>query len=308
MRALTLDEAVRLGSGIERPCLCPVHADTRPSASVNIVKMVWYCYTCGAHGDVGGEAIAGDPNFDLLREHLIKEQTEAQLYNEKWLNQFDAAGPGEYWLSRFSPEACEYFRLGIDPVTQNPTYPLRSPSQAVLGVVRRSGIDKGPKYLYPRVDIGTLLFGYSYFHRGDVWLVEGAADAIALWEAGVDAFAIYGSKISDHQALLLRRLEPPRIVCAFDNDDAGWDAYLRVKHEFRDIEVAKATWPKRWGKDVGELSVDQRKDVVGRLAYGEVECVGSEPCSSPAPSSRRPPILSPAMRQPSWPSRQQRTN
>ena len=38
------------GSG-ERPGLCPVHDDTRPSCTINTTTGVYYCFTCGASGN-----------------------------------------------------------------------------------------------------------------------------------------------------------------------------------------------------------------------------------------------------------------
>ena len=53
----TLEEAIALGQGIERPFQCEVHDDTNASASVNVLKGVWYCHACGASGAVGPRSL-----------------------------------------------------------------------------------------------------------------------------------------------------------------------------------------------------------------------------------------------------------
>jgi DNA primase len=58
VRPLTLAEVLVYGQGIERSFLCPVHGDRRPSASVNVIKKQWVCYTCGAHGGLTGDAVS----------------------------------------------------------------------------------------------------------------------------------------------------------------------------------------------------------------------------------------------------------
>ena len=75
-RALTLSEALRCGHGVERSFLCPEHGDSRPSASVNIIKGKWYCYTCHAHGDLTGEARLAEPDYQQMRLWLDNKFAE----------------------------------------------------------------------------------------------------------------------------------------------------------------------------------------------------------------------------------------
>ena len=67
MRPLTLSEALRYGRGVERSFLCPEHGDSRPSASVNVIKGKWYCYTCHATGELGGEARLVEPDYQQMK-------------------------------------------------------------------------------------------------------------------------------------------------------------------------------------------------------------------------------------------------
>jgi hypothetical protein len=289
MRALTLSEALVYGHGVERAFLCPVHGDSRPSASVNTIKKVWYCYSCGAHGNLGGEALLAEPDYEVMKNWITERLEEGHVYPESWLSRWDAGPVHPYWTERVGEGAARCFRLGFDAERRAVTYPLRDPSGGVLGVVRRplQG-DRGPKYLYPTgVDVGRLLFNYSPDHTTQVVLVEGALDAIALWNVGVHAMAIYGSRLSEHQVKLIERIDPLEVWTCFDRDDAGWEAHKLTERSFRHRLVGRLTWPKAWGKDIDELSVDRRRVVVQGLVSDDVPCIESEPCES-HPTNRTP--------------------
>jgi DNA primase len=266
VRALTLPEALRFGRGVERPFLCPEHGDSRPSASVNVIKKVWICYTCGAHGHLDGEAMLAEPDYEVMRLWLDRRLEQGTIYPEAWLNQYDAGPVHPYWVDRVGTAAAAAFRLGHDPQSGAVTYPLRDPSGGVLGVVRRSLQGGGPKYQYPTgIDVGRLLFHYTPASRSTVVLVEGALDAIALWNVGVDAMAIYGSRLSEAQVRLIDRIDPEYIYTCYDRDDAGWEAHRMTERAFRHRLVDRLTWPKAWGKDIDEIGETRRRKVVDGL-------------------------------------------
>jgi DNA primase len=265
-RALTLAEALRFGRGVERSFLGHEHGDSRPSASVNIIKKAWYCYTCHAHGTLGGEALLAEPDYQTMKLWLDNKLDEGHIYPESWLSLYDAGPIHPYWMERVGEAAARRFRLGSDPESGAYTYPLRDPRGRVLGVVLRNSGDEGPKYKYPQgVDVGRLLFNYTADHREAVVLVEGALDAIALWNTGVDAFAVYGSRLSVDQVRLIDRVDPERIYTAYDMDDAGWEAYRMTERAFKHRLVTRLTWPKAWGKDIDEIGATRRMKVVDEL-------------------------------------------
>jgi hypothetical protein len=266
VRALTLAEALRFGRGVERPFLCPEHGDSRPSASVNVVKGKWYCYTCHAHGGLTGEARLTEPDYHTMKVWLDKMIAGNQIYPEAWLDRYDAGQVHPYWTQRVGTAAAHQFRLGSDPDGDAVTYPLRDPAGQVLGVVRRSLGGHGPKYRYPTgVDVGRLLFQYTPAHREAVVLTEGALDAIALWNVGVTAMAIYGSRLSEHQVHLIDKIDPTYVYTCYDLDKAGWSAHVETERAFKHRLVARLSWPKGWGGDIAEISEDRRRHVVDDL-------------------------------------------
>ena len=234
---------------------------------MNIVKKAWYCYTCHAHGGLDGEALLAEPDYYTMKLWLDNKLAEGQIYPESWLSRYDAGPVHPYWMERVGEAAARRFRLGSDPDTDTCTYPLRDPRGRVLGVVRRSLGGSGPKYKYPLgVDVGRLLFHYTPEHRESVVLVEGALDAIALWNVGVDAMAIYGSRLSAEQVRLIDMVDPEFVYTAYDADDAGWEAYRMTERAFKHRLVTRLTWPKAWGKDIDEIGETRRRKVVDGLA------------------------------------------
>lgn len=290
MRAMTLSEALVRGTGTERECLCPVHADTRPSCYVNVLKKVWYCMSCHASGRLSGKDLLIEPDYLAWAEEIRAEVTH-RVYSESWLNQFDAGeAPHPYWVDRVGTAAVTEFRLGYDRERDAGTYPFRDGAGRVLGVVRRhlSPEWDGPKYLYPRgVDVSKHLFGDVRGHRRTVVLVEGALDAIAWWRSGVSAFAIYGSRFSPAQALLVERMDPDYVITSFDLDEAGWKAHRMVEEAFPHRMVTRLTWPTAWGKDVDEIGHQGRMNAVRGLLTSGILDVESELCESRLESERK---------------------
>lgn len=282
MRAFTLAEALSRGFGTERPFLCPVHGDSRPSASLNIIKQKWYCYTCGAHGGLTGENALIEPDYAVLKQWFTEKLEEQRVYPESWLSRWDAGPVHPYWLDRVGERAARHFRLGYDGERDAVTYPLRGTDGRVLGVVRRAlGAGDGPKYRYPKgVDVGRLLFNYTPEHTRSVVLVEGALDAIPLWSMGVRAMAIYGARLSPYQVRLIDQIDPDYVFTAFDNDDAGYRAHKQLEDALRHRFVSRISWPLSWGKDIDEIGLDRRKKVVPELAYAHSSVLGSQTCES----------------------------
>jgi DNA primase len=276
-RVHTLHEALVYGKGTERPFLCPAHGDSRPSASLNVVKGVWYCYTCHAHGGLSGEDALVEPDYRIMKRWLEERLEEGHVYPEAWLSRWDAGGVHPYWQQRVGDRAARHYRLGYDPELDAATYPLRDPTGAVLGVVRRALGDDGPRYRYPPgVDIGRLLFNYSPVGRPAVVLTEGALDAIACWNVGVEAFAIYGSRLSEDQIRLIDRIDPEWVYTCYDNDDAGWQAHLDTERAFRHRLVDRIRWPRSWGKDIDEVGETRRRKLLSVISDG----VQSQACES----------------------------
>lgn len=285
---MNLKEAIRDVLGVrEQPgdewqcfCFSPDHDNRNtPSASINVRKGLWVCYSCGRGGSVArlltGVPIS-DPSIseylsDVERDLRSIEAADAgsrARYPEAWLRLFTYYEHPAWHERGVSAAAIEHFLLGYDYETDALTYPLRDIDGALLGVVRRR-LDGGrPKYVYPSgIDVHHLLFRYHEAEYGQpLVLVEGALDAVALWDAGIFAMAIFGGHLSEVQAALIRRLSPRMVVFAFDNDEAGTDLVTACSDmDLGTLEVASVNWTGVSEKDVAELSVQERRNLVGAV-------------------------------------------
>ena len=95
----------------------------------------------------------------------------------------------------------------------------------------------------------------------------------ALWNVGIDAFAIYGSRLSVHQVRLITKVDPMYVFTCYDQDQAGWQAHCDTERAFADRLVSRLTWPKAWGSDIDEVSETNRIKVVNDLVSQQLACV-----------------------------------
>lgn len=261
---------VKSRSGVEFCCICPWHDDTVGKLYINSVTGLYICFhgACGAKGKLGNESVPQADRCVALRDRLgamkDKGAHQERRYSEAWLNQFI---PHPYWsdVRGFSDRTIDQFRLGYDPIAGKLTIPIWSVNGGnVLGVIYRRMDDERPKYLHPKGFLtGKHLYGAHLTHRHKkVALVEGPLDAVACWDAGLPAVAAYGSRLTDGQAQLLRRLGITTLVVMTDNDQAGRDAVRSVKSVVRGVTVLVGEYEPHWSaKDPGELTKVKRKQM-----------------------------------------------
>lgn len=252
-----------MGRGIERPITCPSadHDDHHASASVNVLKGIWYCYACHAKG------VAADyvPDPKIALKMLAEIGKTDRIYPEAWLDIFDADHPSEYWSMRYGAEIARSYRCGTNPTNGNPTYPLRNDSGRLLGVVERT--DTEPKYRYPygpRTSQTLFLSHHASRATPVVVLVEGASDVFALAQAGIPKnwriAGTYGAGVHYPQVQIVASMAPKVIVAAFDADPAGTMASQRATDAFADVAPVLSHQWDTFGtaKDPGELETSTR--------------------------------------------------
>ena len=266
---MTLEEAISQGQGIERPFRCPSHDDRQASASVNVLKGVWFCHACQAKGKTTGKAA---PKIDDLLA-LMEPEKAARPYPEAYLEMFLWAGP-KYWDTRLPPWLTYALQMGEDPITGDATFPVHTPSGTLAGIGRRHvDAEKGKRYLYPpHWSAAQSLFGMGgkWRHVDVITLVEGAADTAATMETGCQAFGVYGSGLHLPQIQLLARVQPRLILLGFDMDEAGEKAVSRAFSQLgRMAELKRVYWPEN---DPNECTVEQRSrallKAVSHAEYG----------------------------------------
>lgn len=266
--SLTLDEALSLGRGVERPFRCPVHEDKNASASVNVLKGVWFCYACQARGTVDGKKAPS--TSDLLA--MLEPESAARNYPEAYLELFQPSNLLEtYWSLRFPEWLIWWAKLGQDPFTGAATFPVRTPEGRLAGVGRRQADPEvQPRYKYPRSwSASRVLGGTDLLDKSEfVVLVEGYADAVSLWEIGVPALACFGAGLHYPQIEALLQRAPRAVLPGFDMDDAGNRAAAITVDLLKDDVVIGSFvhWRK---KDPADCSPDERREAVSEAVGGD---------------------------------------
>lgn len=272
MTTITLDEALSMGRGVERPFSCPTpeHEDANASASVNVEKGLWVCFACSAAGSLEGFS----PSAEDVKKMLDREVVRERVYPEAWLDLYDADHPSPYWAERYGVEVASAYRCGTHPFTGNPTYPLRDAGGRVLGVVQR---DDDPfakaKYLYPpNTSTSKTLFGLEV--PRPLWpivvLVEGASDVMALEEErpnDVMVLGTYGAGLHAPQVDIIRSISPVLVLAGFDADSAGEKAAVRARSQLHGYVVRRVFWDRAGATDAGSIPEPERRWQCVAAAY-----------------------------------------
>jgi DNA primase len=265
----SLEEAILYGYEFERQYVCHAHNDHNASASVNAVSGWFFCYACGHRGRIDPETVEiSDEGFHRMVLKMTSE-LEAKERPEAWLNTFDATGPGDYWLSRFSERTCRFYRLGHAP--EIGTYPMRDNVGRVLGVVSRDLTgNREQKYLYPwGVSISKYLIDFHRMTSDTLILVEGMSDVAAVYEAGFHcAIGCYRNGLSAAQVKLLLKYDPRKVLVGFDQDSGGEIGWQRVRKVLGGQVSLHRMWWKGY-KDLAAIPLEERREMLTEMLDNE---------------------------------------
>ena len=201
--------------GEEYQCYCPNTNERTPSMFINPKKDVYHCFSCGESGKASillqTHTLSNSPcviKSDFTPVQVVGEESEGY----------------QYMLGRgFQPEILETF--GVVSTDQYVLIPVRNRVGDTVGLIYRNWMEGKPKYIYTEgFKVSRRLFGTCDFMPRDddvVLITEGALDVMWLHQHGFrNVVAIFGTSLSDEQAVLLRRLGEKVCIC-FDNDEAG---------------------------------------------------------------------------------------
>jgi DNA primase len=228
-------------------CVSPAHEDSTPSMVVYDDHV--HCFGCALHGDVvdvwaiqKGISRPIEAALDLAREFNIQlpemsEETR-QKHEERREKQADdlraaQATHGaldkhsrvrEWWEGRgFGKELRERFLLGSNRDGTKAVIPFWHHGK-IEGLIHRK-LEGEPKYRLPNAE--EFPEGYKPLFipaplKGEISLVEGYIDAIAVAAVGRSAIAIGGTNISESQSADLRKaMSEGATIYVLPDDDAS---------------------------------------------------------------------------------------
>jgi 5S rRNA maturation endonuclease (ribonuclease M5) len=184
--------------------------------------------------------------------------------------------PSRFFLSRgFSVDVLERFDVGepskgvffgraVVPVYDH------SGSMAVGFSARAIGTET-PKWMHSKFSRSRVLYNqaaaFLEARRAETLiLVEGPCDVWRLWEGGYhNAVALLGVSLTDAQQVLMESSGASRVIVFMDDDEAGQVAAQKIMKQLsRSFRVVIAHAGQ--GRDPADLSVDEIKKILGRIA------------------------------------------
>lgn len=224
--------------GKELSCSCPFHNDRRPSFRLNVLSGLWFCHSCHEAGNIkklykdilGENLIIDDVAEYRMMLHKLEENIEPSYPSfesacvEGSIYQCDEHL--EKWSLRgiLDMNVISKFGLGFDAYENALTMPTE------YGFVRRYLGQRDNKYLFPKGMLkSSMLYGYDFITNPVVAICEGQIDALACWQAGINALAIFGSSISNNQVEMMKQLDAQFLVLFLDDDEQGWEGNEKIK-------------------------------------------------------------------------------
>ena len=243
--------------------LCPFHPEKTPSFHVHPGKGLYYCFGCGAGGDVVKfvqqmEGVRFGEALRILSDLTgITPPDPPKASPKPQVPLVPLRGsPGEaYWKGRgLTLEVADLMKVGYVPPSDHPLSGRVVIPLPRGGWVGRSTDGGVPKYLYyPQgYKVSSVLPTWG---RGRVLvLVEGVLDAAAILSvvdsSQVKVGAILGGSLSPAQRAIVVGMAPEKVLLGMDMDPTGVEARLKALDLLRGyVPLGVIRWP--W-KDPGE--------------------------------------------------------
>ena len=256
---------------------CPVHhltkgrESTRYSWYLNSESGLWYCFSCGARGNLPMlvSQLTHDPsalwnvqthliNSGLQRLTAVEEEVREDYEPVNWSNyvKFDPMPDRLLNVRKLDPEMASRYGIRWDTEKKATVIPIVSPVGELWGwQLKKHGWVRN----YPEgIHKGDTLFGIERAHAETGMLLESPLDVVRFHSvyAGSDisAVASFGANVSDRQvALLSDRFDG--LIIAFDNDAAGRMETKRLRSRLSSFRNGVKYWKYDTDdKDLGDMS------------------------------------------------------
>lgn len=219
--------------GSQAYAVCPFHAETIPSFTVNTDTNQWYCHSCGQGGS--------EVQFLMLYYDVTRDVAENVF--SYWNKRKKLPFPTEEWITGcqellkkktydlellcsfgMTPEVIEKYRLGIDD--NRIVFPIPSKTdkwvnaRKYLPPYRQVTEERKLAKVLNIAGLGSCRFyPYEAFDKDEIFLVEGEKDALVAISQGLNAVTgTGGSNIPTHE---LNLFTGKTVYIMTDSDRAG---------------------------------------------------------------------------------------
>lgn len=239
-----------IGNELHHSCVLPFglhrHGDQKPSASINIDKMVASCFVCGGgslmwwvatcrgtggteakrwireHTGVDGTSLAALVQFfDEVYSPKDNREPPIPTYSDSVLDPWRLIHPYLTEIRKIPVKTLIQFRVGFNPDNDRVVIPHFWKGKLVGWVTRRIANDHSLRYQYtPSFPKKQTI--YNYQEREAPVIVESQMSVLRQYEEHHAIEATFGASVSKEQIRLLGC--HPRVYLFFDNDEAGYQA------------------------------------------------------------------------------------
>jgi len=221
----------------EAMALCPLHPDTNPSLSINLVTGLWNCYAGCGGGTI--QKLVSEMGKRGIRPrgrgvtYVVEKVSKKQVRRiEKEDVEVYPLAVDNIFLRRRGFTNEDVKDWGLRDTGLGILIPIYGFKDELLGsAVRIKVLEEGrSKYSYNLgFNRNLTLFGLNHYNRsGSVMLVEGMFDVIAMHKLGArDTLGVLGTSLSNGQIGVLKGLGVVRVLLLMDNDNAGKEATIK---------------------------------------------------------------------------------
>jgi 5S rRNA maturation endonuclease (ribonuclease M5) len=236
----------------------------------------WSCNFLGVNSKIKSASVPNDENdFSKLVNTIKSDINLCKEFQEISID-YSSIVPSKYFLHRgFAESTLKYFDI-VDcndrssKLFDRSIIPIHNDdgNKTIACIARSIKEYKTPKFLITPKGFDKRFFFYNY-HRAiehinrtsSVILVEGQSDVWRLYEAGIyQVMSLFGRTLSKEQEYKLYKLSITHVVVLLDNDQAGRESKVQIQRQLN--RMYKLSFPKIITKDVGEMSVDQVRQII----------------------------------------------
>lgn len=217
--------------GDEVKVLCPFHSDTHPSASVNTLKSMFHCFTCGV-GYNEEQFLAKTKGISSKNASKLIQKLEESEVDWDYTYKADLWADSEFLtavlnlgLSKDTVETC---RLGMALVEEKKFLAIPVFYNGFLVDVRRYNLLKHPNKPKLIADSGAqsgYVIPYDLWEKDKslTYVFEGEKDMLMARNLGLNAITLTGGSKAIPNELVKDEFKDREVLICYDNDEAGRD-------------------------------------------------------------------------------------